>query len=161
MVAFLLGCSFSFEGPMLEAGLEIRHITDHHNVPMYITNQECIRREYSMSHGGIHRPMKPEDAVRAVQITARMPYVHGAPVFLGDPEKIGIHDLSKPDFGDFRNPSGRNSCILGLRCHSAGGGHDSQARYHDYPCAGPYVHYRYTECLPGSIISSFQANHGF
>lgn len=101
MVAFLLGCSFSFEGPMLEAGLEIRHITDHHNVPMYITNQECIPA--GVFHGPMvvsMRPMKPEDAVRAVQITARMPYVHGAPVFLGDPEKIGIHDLSKPDFGD-------------------------------------------------------------
>lgn len=41
MVAFLLGCSFSFEGPMLDAGLDVRHITEDHNVPMYITNIPC------------------------------------------------------------------------------------------------------------------------
>ena len=36
-----------------------------------------------------------------MQITARMPYVHGAPVFFEEiRKKLGIHDLSKPDFGD-------------------------------------------------------------
>lgn len=84
LVAFLLGCSFSFEAPMIEAGLEVRHITDHHNVPMYKTNIECV----------------PADAIRAVQITTRMPFVHGAPIHIGDPEAIGIHDIDKPDFGD-------------------------------------------------------------
>ena len=36
----------------------------------------------------------------ARQITARMPRVHGAPVEIGDPARIGIHDLQHPDFGD-------------------------------------------------------------
>jgi len=46
------------------------------------------------------RPLKPADAIRAVQITSRYPAVHGAPVHLGSPEQIGIADLSRPDFGD-------------------------------------------------------------
>ena len=101
LVAFLLGCSFSFEGPMLDAGLEIRHITEQHNVPMYITNIPC--HEAGVFHGPMvvsMRPMKIKDAIRAVQVTSRMPSVHGAPVHIGNPAAIGIHDLTKPDFGD-------------------------------------------------------------
>ena len=74
---------------MLEAGLEVRHITDQHNVPMYKTNIECIPA--GVFHGPMvvsMRPMKPADAIRAVQITTRMPFVHGAPIHIGDPEAI-------------------------------------------------------------------------
>jgi uncharacterized protein YcsI (UPF0317 family) len=46
------------------------------------------------------RPLSAADATRAVQITARFPAVHGAPVHLGDPSLIGIGDLGKPDYGD-------------------------------------------------------------
>jgi uncharacterized protein YcsI (UPF0317 family) len=46
------------------------------------------------------RPMRPADAIRAVQITSRFPSVHGAPVHLGMPEQIGIADISKPNYGD-------------------------------------------------------------
>ncbi len=101
LVAFLLGCSFSFEGPMLDAGLEVRHITDNHNVPMYITNIECVPA--GVFHGPTvvsMRPMKPQDAVRATQVTSRMPFVHGAPIHFGDPAAIGIKDIDKPDFGE-------------------------------------------------------------
>ena len=41
LVAFLLGCSFSFEGALIEAGIPIRHIDSGCNVPMYITNIQC------------------------------------------------------------------------------------------------------------------------
>lgn len=100
-VAFLLGCSFSFESPMIEDGLDVRHITDCHNVPMYITNIQCVPA--GVFHGPMvvsMRPMKPADAIRAVQITTRMPYVHGAPIYFGDPAGIGIKDIDKPDFGE-------------------------------------------------------------
>ena len=101
LVAFLLGCSFSFEGPMLDAGLDVRHITDNHNVPMYITNIECVPAGIFRGPMVVSmRPMKPKEAVRAVQVTSRMPFVHGAPIHFGDPEAIGIKDISKPDFGD-------------------------------------------------------------
>ena len=29
-----------------------------------------------------------------------MPFVHGAPIHLGNPEMIGIKDIDKPDFGE-------------------------------------------------------------
>jgi uncharacterized protein YcsI (UPF0317 family) len=46
------------------------------------------------------RPLKPADAIRAVQITSRYPDVHGSPVHLGLPQQIGIENLDKPDYGD-------------------------------------------------------------
>ncbi len=101
LVAFLLGCSFSFEGALLADGLDVRHITDNHNVPMYITNKECVPA--GKFHGPMvvsMRPMKPADAIRATQITSRMPFVHGAPIHIGDPSAIGINNIDNPDFGD-------------------------------------------------------------
>ena len=46
------------------------------------------------------RPLKPADAIRAVQITSRFPAVHGAPVHIGFPEAIGIRDIMRPEYGD-------------------------------------------------------------
>ena len=46
------------------------------------------------------RPMTPEKARLAAEITARFPHVHGAPVQIGHPEEIGVLDLSRPDYGD-------------------------------------------------------------
>jgi uncharacterized protein YcsI (UPF0317 family) len=46
------------------------------------------------------RPIPPDKVTRAVQITARYASVHGAPVHIGDPSKIGIRSLKRPDFGD-------------------------------------------------------------
>lgn len=101
MVAFLIGCSFTFETPLLEAGIPIRHIEENCNVPMYKTNIPCIKAGVFEGPTVVSmRPMSSEDAIRAVQITSRFPSVHGAPIHIGDPNQIGITNLSKPDFGD-------------------------------------------------------------
>lgn len=101
MVAFLIGCSFTFETPLLEAGIPIRHIEENCNVPMYKTNIACKKAGIFEGPTVVSmRPMSSEDAIRAVQITSRFPSVHGAPVHIGDPAKIGISNLSEPDFGD-------------------------------------------------------------
>ncbi len=101
LVSFVIGCSFSFEQALSEAGIELRHISSNCNVPMYRTSVPTIpagpfRGPLVVSM----RPMRPADAIRAVQITSRFPSVHGAPVHIGMPEAIGIHDLAKPDYGD-------------------------------------------------------------
>lgn len=100
-VSYLLGCSFSFENAMLSAGLPIRNIEQGRNVSMYITSRRCTPAgPFSAPLVVTMRPMTPDQAVRAVQITTRFHLTHGAPVHIGDPEKIGITDLGKPDFGD-------------------------------------------------------------
>ena len=101
LVAFLIGCSFSFEEALQQAGVPVRHIEEGRNVPMYRTNISCTPYgEFSGKMVVSMRPMTPEQAKVAAEVTARMPRVHGAPVCIGEPEKIGIHRLEKPDFGD-------------------------------------------------------------
>lgn len=101
LVTFLIGCSFSFEESLLADGLEIRNITEQVNVPMYRTNIPCQSAGvFSANMVVSMRPMKPADAIRAIQICSRFPQVHGAPVHFGDPAAIGINDINQPDFGD-------------------------------------------------------------
>jgi len=101
MVSFLLGCSFSFENAMLAAGLPIRNMEENKNVSMYITNKPCLPAgPFSAQLVVTMRPMTPQQAVRAVQVTTRFHLTHGAPVHLGDPQEIGINNLDRPDFGD-------------------------------------------------------------
>lgn len=100
-VGFLIGCSFSFEEALLREGIDVRHISMGCNVPMYKTNLPC--RPAGAFQGPTvvsMRPMTPEDARRAKEITERYPNVHGGPVHMGDPEAIGIRDIAKPDYGD-------------------------------------------------------------
>lgn len=100
-VSFLIGCSFSFEAELLEAGIPVRHIEEGRNVPMFNTNIPCAPG--GIFHGNMvvsMRPMTPAEAIRAAAITAQMPRVHGAPVHFGNPEEIGIRDIASPDYGD-------------------------------------------------------------
>ncbi len=101
LVAFVIGCSFSFEEALLEDSVPVRHIERGTNVPMYRTTIPTT------PSGPFHgptvvsmRPLKPADAIRAVQVTSRFPAVHGAPIHLGRPDLIGITDIAKPDYGD-------------------------------------------------------------
>jgi uncharacterized protein YcsI (UPF0317 family) len=101
LVTFVIGCSFSFEEALLQAGLPLRHIAQQRNVAMYRSNIATERA--GAFHGPMvvsMRPFKAADAIRAIQITSRFPNVHGAPVHIGDAALIGIADLSQPDYGD-------------------------------------------------------------
>lgn len=100
LVAFVLGCSISFEKAMLDAQLPLRHVERGVDVPMYVTNIETAPS--GPFRGGMvvgMRPFKPADAIRAIQITTRFPTVHGAPVHIGRPDLIGINDLNNQQFG--------------------------------------------------------------
>jgi uncharacterized protein YcsI (UPF0317 family) len=101
LVTFVIGCSFSFEEPLIAANIPIRHLACGCNVSMYRTNVATapagrFRGPLVVSM----RPLTPADAIRAIVITAGLPAVHGAPVHLGDPAAIGIRDLARPDYGD-------------------------------------------------------------
>lgn len=101
LVSFVIGCSFSFESLLINGGIDVRNISENHNVPMYVTNIDT-------SPAGIFsgkmvvsmRPIPYDKIVRAVEITSRVPKVHGSPVHIGLPELIGIKDINKPDFGE-------------------------------------------------------------
>ncbi|NLY43947.1 MAG: putative hydro-lyase [Clostridiaceae bacterium] len=100
-VAFLLGCSFSFENALINAGIPVRHIDEKCNVPMYITNIPCEPAGIFKGTMVVSmRPIRYTEIVKAVQVTSRFPAVHGAPVHIGSPKLIGIEDISKPSFGD-------------------------------------------------------------
>jgi uncharacterized protein YcsI (UPF0317 family) len=101
LVAFLLGCSFTFEKALLDNGIAVRHIDEGSNVPMYITNVPCQKAgRFAGPMVVSMRPIPREQVVRAVQVTSRFPAVHGAPIHIGDPLAIGITSLERPDFGD-------------------------------------------------------------
>jgi uncharacterized protein YcsI (UPF0317 family) len=101
LVSFVLGCSFSFEEALLQAGLPLRYVEQGRNVPMYRTSVDTapagpFRGKLVVSM----RPFRPAEAIRAIEITSRYPRVHGSPVHLGRPDLIGISDLNKPWAGD-------------------------------------------------------------
>jgi uncharacterized protein YcsI (UPF0317 family) len=101
LVAFLIGCSFTFENALREAGVPVRHIEQGRNVPMYRTNIAC--RPAGAFRGPMvvsMRPMTPAHGVTATRLCTRFPRAHGVPVHFGDPAAIGIRDLARPDFGD-------------------------------------------------------------
>ena len=101
LVAFVIGCSFSFEEALAAEGIPSKHVSAGTTVPMYRTNVMCEPAGPFFGPLVVSmRPMTPKDAIRAIQITSRFPAVHGAPVHLGDPSFIGIKDLSRPDYGD-------------------------------------------------------------
>ena len=101
LVTFVLGCSFSFEQALMDAGLRLRYVEERKNVPMYRTSVDTapagpFRGKLVVSM----RPFKPADAIRAIEITSRYPRVHGSPVHIGRPDLIGIDDLDRPWAGD-------------------------------------------------------------
>lgn len=99
LVGFLLGCSYSFESAMLNAGIPLRHQEKNEIVSLYVTNRECTPAGRFQGPMVVSmRPVKQEQVVRAVQVTSRFPATHGAPVHIGDPAAIGV-DLDQVAFG--------------------------------------------------------------
>lgn len=102
LVFFLLGCSFTFERALLEAGMTLRHQEEGVNVPMYRTSIMCrAAGRFKQSPMVVSmRPFTPADVIRAVEITREYPAVHGRPVHVGTPDDIGIDRIDQPEWGD-------------------------------------------------------------
>ena len=100
-VAFLIGCSFSFEAAVMAEGVPLRHVQQNRNVAMYRTNVACTPA--GRFHGNMvvsMRPVHSRDVAKAVQVSGRFPLAHGTPVHVGNPPALGIADLARPDYGD-------------------------------------------------------------
>jgi uncharacterized protein YcsI (UPF0317 family) len=100
-VAFLIGCSFSYDGALMEAGIPLRSAEQNKNVPMYKTNIPC--RSAGNLRGNVvvsMKPIKATDIAKEVEITSKYPQAHGGPLCVGCPDAIGINDVSNPEWGD-------------------------------------------------------------
>ena len=101
LVAFALGCSFTFENALIEAGHPVWHIANNTTVPMFLSNIET--QPVGPFGGGMVVSMRaiPDAQIDEVtRICAQFPQAHGAPVHVGDPVAIGITDVTAPQWGD-------------------------------------------------------------
>lgn len=101
MVAFAIGCSFTFENALQKAGIAMRHIDCNVTVPMY--RSSIATAPSGPFSGGMVVSMRPipRDRVGEVRdICRKYPLAHGAPVHVGNPEAIGIADITLPDWGE-------------------------------------------------------------
>jgi uncharacterized protein YcsI (UPF0317 family) len=101
LVVFALGCSFTFERALQQAGIPVWHIDNDRTVPMFRSNIETVPAGPFSGRMVVSMRAVPEARVEeAVEISRRYPLAHGAPVHCGDPAAIGIADLAHPDWGD-------------------------------------------------------------
>jgi uncharacterized protein YcsI (UPF0317 family) len=101
LVTLLIGCSLTFEWGLRNVGIAIRHEEAGRHVPMYRTTRQCV--PVGPLHGPLVVSMRGVPAHQvdeAVRVSGRYPSMHGAPVHVGDPAKLGIHDIGRPDYGD-------------------------------------------------------------
>ncbi|WP_425460122.1 putative hydro-lyase [Humibacillus xanthopallidus] len=101
LVTFIVGCSLTFDHPLLEAGVPVRHLTAGRTAPMYVTTTRCWAAGRLSGPLVVSMRAIPSALVAdAVRVTSRYPSVHGVPCHIGDPSALGIADLAAPDFGD-------------------------------------------------------------
>ncbi len=97
----MIGCSFTFETALLAAGLRIAHLEEGRNVPMYVTNRECVPSgPFAGPMVVSMRPYRADEISLVVAISGRYPTMHGAPVHIGAPDALGVRDLQNPEFGE-------------------------------------------------------------
>lgn len=103
-VAFLIGCSFSFESALSEAGLPPRHATMNRNVAMYRTNIPlCPAGVFTGSTAVVSlRPYRKDQVDRVRDITRPYNATHGEPIAWGWDalRRLGIRDIDQPEWGD-------------------------------------------------------------
>ena len=101
LVAFALGCSFTFDNALAASGIDVWHVANNTTVPMFRSDIETVPA--APFHGRMVVSMRalPEvNLEKAIEISRHFPLAHGAPVHVGAPEDIGIQDVARPDWGD-------------------------------------------------------------
>jgi len=94
LVAFLIGSGITFDAALERAGVP----TDRHR---WVLRTDQATEPAGPFHGNLIVTMRwltPQQAITAVQVSARFPFNHGAPIHIGEPAGIGA-DLSNPMFG--------------------------------------------------------------
>lgn len=105
LVAFLLGCSNSFEYRILQENIKLKHIEKDKCVSMYKTNQKSNNTKFFKGNLVVSmRYIKESDIDKVVSITEKCPLYHGSPIHIGNPNEIGINDITSPEWGDYIEP---------------------------------------------------------
>tara|TARA_B110000438_G_scaffold296564_1_gene341462 strand:- start:739 stop:1512 length:774 start_codon:yes stop_codon:yes gene_type:complete len=117
LISFLIGCSFSFEAALKENGIYMPHYEKKGNVAMYSTNIETVPSAFFSGPLVVSMRWIPEDMVsKVIEITSMFPKNHGGPIHIGDPKKIGIKNLEKPDFGQYWKMNNSNEVPVFWAC---------------------------------------------
>lgn len=102
-VAFVIGCSQSFEGALEAGGLQIRHAMHDRTVPMYRTNIPL--NASGVFAGSTYvvsmRPFRRADVEKVRDITRRYLPTHGEPIAWGWDAlaRLGIRDVDDVQWG--------------------------------------------------------------
>ena len=100
-VTFYIGCSFSFEEALISSGVPVQNVTKRRQVAMFTTSIPCHNvGPFTCPTVVSMRPIPKKLVEKAVQVTAEYDKVHGAPIHIGDPQLIGIQNISEQDFGE-------------------------------------------------------------
>ena len=127
LVAFLIGCSYTFETALINAHISLRHVQDGTNVVIYITSIPCqpsgvFSGPMVVSMG----PIPQELVVRASRSPPAFRPPMALPSIVVDPEKIGIADLKAVDWSEDPRMEMRGRLgVLGMRGYTPGRGHGS------------------------------------
>jgi uncharacterized protein YcsI (UPF0317 family) len=100
-VAFLLGCSATFDNALRHARIPLPFLQQHAVPPVYRTGIQC--HAAGPFHGPLvvtMRPVPRELVVKVTQLSGRFPLAHGTPVQVGYPEQIGV-ELDRPIHGEY------------------------------------------------------------
>ncbi|PHS05881.1 MAG: hypothetical protein COA78_14935 [Blastopirellula sp.] len=100
-VAFVLGCSFTFEAALDAAKVPLSHLNSNKNVSMYRTTVKTVSEGMFEADLVVSmRPIPKHQKQLVIQICEQFPFAHGAPCHWGCPQDIGIENLECPDWGD-------------------------------------------------------------
>lgn len=104
-VALAIGCWFSVEDALLQAGVRLRHLELGIQGSLFRTDRDTVSvGPFGGPMVASMRPFAERDVETVVDVTGRFEKVHGAPLHIGDPAELGISDIGKPDFGELLVP---------------------------------------------------------
>lgn len=96
-VTFAFGCSFSLEEILAQEGVGLAYLKRGDSAALFYTNLDTVAAGPFKGKIAVSmRPLTPQDAIKAIMLTAQYPDVHGAPIHIGHPQLIGIEDINKP-----------------------------------------------------------------
>jgi len=100
LVAFMIGCSLSFDWSLRANNILYRMPGD------YYTNIQCIPAGRFHGHMVVSCRIieGSHNAIRAIQLSSRYPSMHGALIGIGDPKGLGIKDFCHPEFAVGTDP---------------------------------------------------------